>query len=649
MADPCARRDVAPRYALLRCLLDDRLLLSAFLLCILLIAYQVSVTLIQPPWIKPVTNWLRTGLAWPQMLVVAWVAARLLRTHQPGAVAVSWGALGMLSYAVARTTWTIADVAVYPHGVPFPSLPDLFFILQYPCFFTALVLSPALDRWLPGLRTMLDGLLWMSAITALSWYFVLLPIHLRMQPALARHISMGYQLGDLVLFYGLVVALARPRRTSRERLVIFLFSLGVASLFVGDTWAIVQLFRPPHTFRGGSVPDLFRSIFYLLFPLACLVRLRLIPAELLPRPRAPTARLTWRDMLDGTNFVLPSIAGVAAGVVIVVHAALTLQNRADLKLPALVGIALLLLATVRPAVMFVEQEQLRRERDAARARESAMRLAHERMAMFLTVIAHELRTPLTSLVGNVHLMGRRLDALLRPDASREDYTRTATVLRALVGRCDGSLQRMGRLVDDVLDETRIRRGRLALRLEPRNLVSVVGEAVAEQAALNPERSIRLDAQTSPVPVVADACRIAQVVANYVSNALKFSREDQAVEVRVQTAGGEALVSVHDDGVGVPEAEQPHIWEQFYQAQGVEVQCGSHIGVGMGLYISKAIIEDHHGRVGIQSAPHQGTTIWFALPLAASSPEEEAQSPSALPAASGHTRAQTGETGDPSAA
>jgi len=312
----------------------------------------------------------------------------------------------MLSYAVARTTWTMAEAIVYPHGVPFPSLADLFFVLQYPCFFLALVLSPALGRWLPGLRTMLDGLVWISTVTAVSWYFVLVPIaRQRTVSPLAKQISMGYQVADLVLFYGLVVALARPRRTSRAVLVISLLSLAFISLFVGDTWATVQLLYPPHIYRGGSVPDLFRFICYLLIPSAALVRLRLTPAELLLRARAPAERLTWRDLRDGIAFALPSLAVVAAGVVIVAHAVLTAQSRADLLPPAVVGLVLLLLATLRLAVMCFDQEQLRHERDAARAHESALRIAHARMETFLTVIAHELRTPLTSLIGNVHLMG----------------------------------------------------------------------------------------------------------------------------------------------------------------------------------------------------------------------------------------------------
>jgi signal transduction histidine kinase len=238
-----------------------------------------------------------------------------------------------------------------------------------------------------------------------------------------------------------------------------------------------------------------------------------------------------------------------------------------------------------------------------------------------------------------------------------------------------------RLVEDVLDETRVRQGRLALRLQPCDLVSVVGQVVTEQTALNPERSINWVVETSPVPVVADAGRIEQVVTNYVSNALKFSPEDQTVEVRVRTAVGAAevagapgaseaarengavspagtpgtpgdvgmaRVSVHDEGVGIPPEDQPYIWERFYQAAGTDVQSGSQVGVGIGLYISKALVEAHLGQVGVESAPGQGTTFWFTLPLApprpprpprptSSSAEEETHGPASGPLLGDHSK------------
>src|SRR5215469_11503210 len=118
MADKSVKRDATPRHPLFVDILHDRVLVSAFVVFALLIGYQLTVTLLQPPWIKPATDWLRSGLAWPQVAVVAWVAVRLRRTHQPDGVAWCCLALGLLSYAIARTTWTIADVVIYPQGVP---------------------------------------------------------------------------------------------------------------------------------------------------------------------------------------------------------------------------------------------------------------------------------------------------------------------------------------------------------------------------------------------------------------------------------------------------------------------------------------------------------------------------------------------------
>jgi signal transduction histidine kinase len=535
---PAASRACPPSGTLLQNLRDDRVLLSAFVVCALLIGYQLSVTLLQPPWIKPVTDGLRAALAWPQLLVVVGLAVHLLRTHQPGAAAWCCAALGLLSYAVARTTWTLADALVYAHGVPFPSLPDLFFILQYPCFITALFLIPAYGRWLPGVRIMLDAVLWMSAITALSWYFILVPLSLQThEPPLSKSISMFYQICDILLFYGLVAALLRPRRTTCDLLTMVRLSLAVISVFVADTWADQLLLHPPYTYRTGSWPDLFWFSCYLLFPLAAVVRLRLVPAELPPRPPVPSERLHWRDLLTGVQIILPSLAVVVAGALIMVNATRSPRSAAGLVPPEAVSIALLLLATLRPAVMYLEQEQLRRQRDAARAQERVTRLANERMETYLSMVAHELKTPLTSLIGNVQLMTRRLETLLRLVRSHEDYTDAAGMLRALITWSGQSVGRMAQLVDDVLDETRVRQGRFALRLEVCDVVSVVGEAVAEQEALNPERSIRWVADASPVPVLADASRIQQVVTNYVSNALKFSGDDEVVDVHVQMQDG----------------------------------------------------------------------------------------------------------------
>lgn len=603
--------------ALLRSLREDRVLRRAFVLCGLLISYQLVVTILQPPWIAPVTNWLRAALAWPQLLVVAWATLRITQAHWPGARSWWMMTLALLSYAVARTGWTVAGAFIYPHGVPFPSWPDLFFVLQYPCFLAAAFLLPVVRPWLPRVRIVVDAFLWMSAVTALSWYFVLRNLYVMpTESELGRLISMGYQVGDLVLFYSLVVALTQLGHSLRGRATLSILCAAFACLFIADTWAAVLLLQPSHVYHTGSPPDLFWYTFYLLVPLASLVNLRLAPAEVIPSRAAWLPSPTWRDLLASFQFALPSMAVAGASIVILLHATLTSPYTTSLLLPEGVVVILLLLATIRPAVLFLEQQQVRRERETARAQEAALRLANQRMEEFLGVVSHELKTPLTSLRISVELMGRRLDALAQSSATLQDYARAMGQMRTLVARSEYGLRRIRRLVEDLLDDTRIRQGRLELRLEPCDLATVARQAVEDATLLNPTRRVRWVAEAQPVPVIADAGRIEQVILNFVSNAFKFSREDQPVEVRLQTeAEKTARVSVRDEGIGIPVAEQAHVWERFHQVQGTAVQSGSRIGLGIGLSISKTIVEQHHGQVGVESVPNHGATFWFTLPLA----------------------------------
>ncbi len=266
--------------------------------------------------------------------------------------------------------------------------------------------------------------------------------------------------------------------------------------------------------------------------------------------------------------------------------------------------------------LVIERERLQGEREEARANELAMSEANRRMQEFLSIASHELRTPLTSLQGNIQVMARHLSAPHLEGAPAEELARVIALARTMLGRSEHSLRRIRRLVDDILDDARIREGHLEAHLEPCDLVAVVREAVDEQRLQASERTIQLELpEAQPVTVRADASRIGQVVTNYLTNALKYSTEEQPVTVRIQVEDATARVSVRDEGVGLPAEEQAHIWEHFYRAKGIEVQSGSGVGMGIGLYISKSIIEGHGGQVGVHSAPGQGSTFWFTLPLA----------------------------------
>src|SRR5262249_12831034 len=122
-------------------------------------------------------------------------------------------------------------------------------------------------------------------------------------------------------------------------------------------------------------------------------------------------------------------------------------------------------------------------------------------------------------------------------------------------------------------------------------------------------------------ILADADRIGQVVTNYLTNAIKYSPEDQGIQIGLRVEGRAARVWVQDHGPGLSPEAQAHLWERFYRAAQGKAQRGALGGLGLGLYISRTLIRLHHGQVGVQSEPGKGSTFWFTLPLA---PAETAQ-------------------------
>jgi signal transduction histidine kinase len=189
-------------------------------------------------------------------------------------------------------------------------------------------------------------------------------------------------------------------------------------------------------------------------------------------------------------------------------------------------------------------------------------------------------------------------------------------VQALADTTHQQAGRLNRLVNDLLDTSRIQAGRMTLHPTRADLGVIVRSAVEEQRQAAPERHILLHLPScGSLLILADAERIGQVVTNYLTNALKYSDEERPVVVGVQREGEQGLVWVRDQGPGIPESEQERVWERFHRVPGIEIQSGSGIGLGIGLHISKTIIEQHGGQVGVHSSPGQGATFWFTLSLA----------------------------------
>jgi signal transduction histidine kinase len=258
-------------------------------------------------------------------------------------------------------------------------------------------------------------------------------------------------------------------------------------------------------------------------------------------------------------------------------------------------------------------------RARALARQEMDRLINE----FLNLASHELNTPLTSIKGNIQLAQRRLATLKRQFAEQpKGVSDQLEQVQHTLASAAQSARLEERIIKDLLDDARIQSHTLQLHRTRWDLSVLLREAVATQQQLVPERTIVLESlpPEHEVPVMGDAERITQVITNYLANALIYSPADQPVTVRLTVEGAVARVSVHDEGPGIPGEEQGHIWGRFYFAKGIAIQHELDLSLGLGLYLSRAFIEDHQGSVGVESEPGHGATFWFTLPVEAASEE-----------------------------
>ncbi len=232
---------------------------------------------------------------------------------------------------------------------------------------------------------------------------------------------------------------------------------------------------------------------------------------------------------------------------------------------------------------------------------------------FLSNVSHELRTPLTSIKGAADNLLDGIVGELSP--AQREY---AQLVRA-------STQRLMPFVDELLDVARIENGRLTLVLGSVEVGHVLQGTVKalQPLALEQQVTLRCEAQDGKMRVRADVDRLSQVLLNLGDNALKFTPPGGTVTVKADVASpGFIRFSVTDTGPGVPEAEQQHIFDKFYQIPG-QAQTGRR-GAGLGLSIAKGIVEAHGGVMGIESRPGAGSTFWFTVPQAGKSEMENSE-------------------------
>ncbi|HKD75587.1 MAG TPA: response regulator [Ktedonobacterales bacterium] len=220
---------------------------------------------------------------------------------------------------------------------------------------------------------------------------------------------------------------------------------------------------------------------------------------------------------------------------------------------------------------------------------------------FLSIASHELKTPLTTIKAMTQMTRRALEREQRPIADN-----LARVERAIV--------RMEKLVNDLVDSSRIEVGKLALHMERCDLRDICRQVIGD-FTVTTDRPITLISSAEALEFEADGDRIGQVIANLISNALKYSPDDLPIMVKAERDGAEVVVSVHDEGAGIPFEEQEQIFERFYRVPQMPIHSGSEVGLGLGLHICREIVTRHHGHIWVKSAAGEGTTFFVALPAA----------------------------------
>lgn len=256
---------------------------------------------------------------------------------------------------------------------------------------------------------------------------------------------------------------------------------------------------------------------------------------------------------------------------------------------------------VKDLLLALELHALSLER-LVQQRTSELIKANDTKDKFLSMASNELKTPLNGLKSMVQLLQQQIE---RPDMA-------AVVGIGLVDM-ERSIGRMETLVEDLLDVSSLETNLFVLHRKRCDLVELCRHLMDEiTTGAGPIRTF--EAVDEPLEAEVDANRISQVLLNLLSNARKYSPKGSPITVSLQQVGFETIISVRDMGVGIPSEMHSQIFEQYFRVPGIEVQNGASEGLGLGLYISRKIVERHGGHIDVESSPGQGSVFSIVLPV-----------------------------------
>jgi signal transduction histidine kinase len=517
------------------------------------------------------------------------------RFHLPPGERTAWYlfAAGLLCQVAGDTIFAVYELQLNREP-PNPSVADVFYLGGYPLLAAGIFLVLRRLGGQTSRAAILDSIVIFAGVVLFQWVFFVEPYrHMAFGGESQRLVAMGTPAMDVLLLVGLAQLLLGPGgRTIAYRLLLVSIGLWI----VADEIYGLNV----NSYEGGDWIDALWLGSYVVWAGAALhpsmARLALPDRRRLPRLTAARLCLLTAALLLGPSILL--FERVRGNHV---------QIYAIAPMSAFIGLVVLL--RLSGLVRAVERAR-RSERIARREAEQAQQLLsyqNEQLVEidtlkdeFVSSVSHELRTPLTSISGYVELLLED-----EPDEEKRGYL-------AIVDR---NAHRLLGLVSDLLFTARLQEGRLELERAEVDLTELVRHAVdsARPRAESSSVELAVDADAVP-PLLGEPVRLAQLLDNLVSNAIKFTPAGGRVTVRLTAGDGLARIEVSDTGIGIPDDEREKLFERFFRSQtALERQIQ---GTGLGLYISKAIVDAHGGRIGVLSREEEGTTFVVDLPTIA---------------------------------